>query len=73
MNGRWTTLATATALLTGLIAGVCPSAAGSPVRHLLSLPSPTGPYAVGVHATSVSDPSRIDEQTDRPRRLPTAR
>ncbi|WUJ70263.1 hypothetical protein OG809_34850 [Kribbella soli] len=70
MNRRWATLATAVALTAGLLAGVHPAAAGSPVRPLLSLPSPTGPYAVGVHATSVSDPSRIDEQTGRPRRLP---
>jgi hypothetical protein len=37
---------------------------------LLSLPKPTGPYPVGVRADSVSDPSRIDETTGRPRRLP---
>jgi hypothetical protein len=36
----------------------------------LSLPSPTGQFAVGVRAGSVSDPSRIDEATRKPRRIP---
>jgi hypothetical protein len=36
----------------------------------LSLPAPTGPYPVGVRSASVSDPTRIDPATGRPRRLP---
>jgi hypothetical protein len=47
--------------------GGTPPAAGS--IHL-SLPSPTGPYSVGVRSAYVSDPSRIDEATGRARELP---
>ncbi|RZT07551.1 hypothetical protein EV649_7965 [Kribbella sp. VKM Ac-2569] len=66
-------IAAATAVLTCLITGVGAASAapaGSPADPVLSLPSPTGPYAVGVRSASVSDPSRIDGQTGRPRRLP---
>lgn len=75
MTGRTRTriIAAATAVLTCLITGLGAASAapaGSPAHPVLSLPSPTGPYAVGVRSASVSDPSRIDVQTDRPRRLP---
>ena len=36
----------------------------------LTLPAPSGPYAVGVRSAYVSDPSRIDETTGRARELP---
>ena len=38
----------------------------------LSLPEPRGHYPVGVRSASVSDPSRIDPATGRPRRLPVS-
>lgn len=41
-----------------------------PTELRLSLPAPTGPFAVGVRTDSVSDPARIDEATDHPRRIP---
>jgi hypothetical protein len=42
------------------------AAAGSP----LTLPAPTGPWPVGVRSGFVTDPSRIDAATGKPRALP---
>ncbi|RZT17457.1 hypothetical protein EV649_4999 [Kribbella sp. VKM Ac-2569] len=54
--------------VTGATAAVADSA--SHAQPVLTLPLPTGPYPVGVRTASVSDPTRIDDQTGRPRRLP---
>jgi hypothetical protein len=56
-------------------AGARPESPTAPVatkagKVLLSLPKPGGRYPVGVRSGSVSDPSRIDETTGKPRRLP---
>ncbi|WP_327635343.1 hypothetical protein OHB24_35850 [Kribbella sp. NBC_00482] len=72
-RNRTRIITAATAVLTCLITGLGQAnaaPAGSPAEPVLSLPSPTGPYAVGVRSASVSDPSRVDVQTGRPRRLP---
>lgn len=73
---RWTwsmVLAVATMLIAGLIPSITAAdaaTAGTSGQAKLSLPAPTGPYAVGVRSASVFDPTRIDKTTGRARRLP---
>ena len=73
LSTRATALIAVTALAV-LAGGITPASSApttsNPIPSVLSLPRPTGPYPVGVRSASVSDPSRIDEQTGRPRRLP---
>jgi len=59
----------ATAVVTTAVLAV-PGPAHTATDTPLRLPEPTGPYAVGVRDTAITDPSRVDEQTGRPRRLP---
>jgi hypothetical protein len=47
-----------------------PSATAAPAAALLTLPAPGGPFAVGMHADAVPDPTRIDEATGAARSIP---
>jgi hypothetical protein len=73
---RWATLAVAAALgavLSSTVAAQAASAAPRPGGATvlgLRLPAPTGSHEVGVRAEFVSDPTRIDALTGRPRELP---
>jgi alpha-beta hydrolase superfamily lysophospholipase len=58
------------ALLAALALAAASPALVSAAELRLSLPRPTGPLAVGVHDTFISDPARIDPATGRPRTLP---
>jgi hypothetical protein len=49
-----------------------PATSSNSGKLRLSLPEPRGHYPVGVRSASVSDPSRIDPATGRPRRLPVS-
>lgn len=79
-RGRQTVLAAALTMIAALPAFVLATGASAQTAPApdtahatslgLRLPAPTGSYRVGVRSDSVSDPTRIDEQTGRPRRLP---